>query len=35
MEKNPSASTMQAWKELKRDGYPGGVNMKQATLDKP
>jgi len=27
MEKNPTATTMQAWKELKRQGYPGGVKL--------
>jgi integrase len=27
MEKNPSSTTMQAWKELKRQSYPGGVKL--------
>ena len=27
MEKNPTASAMAAWKELKANGYPGGVKL--------
>ena len=27
MEKNPTATTMRAWKELKAQGYPGGVKL--------
>src|SRR5215468_7904242 len=27
MEKNPTATTMQAWKELKQQGYPGGAKF--------
>ena len=27
LEKNPGSTTMQAWKELKRQGYPGGVRL--------
>src|ERR1041384_4640874 len=27
MEKSPTATTMQAWKELKPQGYPGGVKL--------
>jgi len=27
MEKNPTATTMQAWKELKQQGYPGGAKL--------
>jgi integrase len=27
MEKNPSTSPLRAWKELKRQGYPGGVKL--------
>jgi hypothetical protein len=27
MEENPTATPMQAWKQLKRQGYPGGVKL--------
>jgi integrase len=27
MEKNPNTAPMQAWKELKKENYPGGVKL--------
>jgi Phage integrase family len=32
MEKNPTATTMQAWKEVKHQGYPGGVKLTTKAL---